>query len=40
MHGGDECDEAEPEPKEEVNLLIDDVQGEDTQAEILSMFCF
>jgi hypothetical protein len=32
------CDKAEPEPEKDVNLLIDDVEREDTQTEMLMKY--
>jgi hypothetical protein len=32
VNGGDGGDEGEPEPEEDVDLLVDDVEGEDAEA--------
>jgi len=32
MHTGHGCEAVEPEPEEQVNLLVDDVQAEDAEA--------
>jgi hypothetical protein len=32
VNGGDGRDEGEPEPEEDIDLLVDDVEGEDAEA--------
>ncbi len=39
MNGGDGGDEGEPEPEEDVDLLVDDVEGEDAEAVELLLPC-